>query len=81
MSEQDKLAPLPEARWLWAGKGPRPYEDAYSADQMHAYAAAAVAAAIERCAVLVETQDTYGDHVGCWFETLAAKIRASAPTK
>jgi hypothetical protein len=30
----------------------------------------------ERCARIVETQDTYGDPVGCWFETLAAKIRA-----
>lgn len=30
----------------------------------------------ERCARIVETQYTYGDPVGCWFETLAAKIRA-----
>lgn len=37
---------------------------------------AAVAAERERCARIVETQDTYGDSVGCWFETLAAKIRA-----
>ena len=42
------------------------------------YAEERVAAERERCAVLVETQDTYGDHVGCWFETLAAKIRAPA---
>ena len=38
--------------------------------------AAAVAKERERCARIVETQDTYGDSVGCWFETLAAKIRA-----
>ena len=30
----------------------------------------------ERCARIVETQYTYGDPVGCWYETLAAKIRA-----
>ena len=36
----------------------------------------AVLAEREACASLVETQDTYGDYVGCWFETLAAKIRA-----
>jgi hypothetical protein len=29
----------------------------------------------ERCAALVETQDTNGDHVGGWFELLARKIR------
>ena len=34
-----------------------------------------VAAERERCARIVETQDTYGDPVGCWFETLASKIR------
>jgi hypothetical protein len=38
--------------------------------------AARVAAERERCARIVETQDTNGDHVGCWFELLAAKIRA-----
>lgn len=37
---------------------------------------ARVAAERERCARIVETQDTHGDPVGCWFETLAAKIRA-----
>ncbi len=46
----------------------------YSAEQVRA----AVAAEREACARLVETQDTYGDSVGCWFETLAAKIRARA---
>ena len=35
-----------------------------------------VAAERERCAKLVETQDTNGDPVGGWFELLAAKIRA-----
>lgn len=36
---------------------------------------AAIAVERERCARIVETQDTYGDNVGCWFETLAAKIK------
>jgi hypothetical protein len=30
----------------------------------------------ERAARVCETQDTYGDSVGCWFETLANKIRS-----
>jgi uncharacterized protein YukE len=42
------LGPLPEARWKWAGNGPRPYEDAYSADQMRAYAAEQVAGELRR---------------------------------
>lgn len=40
------------------------------------WAAQLQAAERERCAHIVETQDTYGDPVGCWLETLAAKIRA-----
>ncbi len=32
------MTPLPTARWLWK-EGDRPYEDAYSATQMHAHAA------------------------------------------
>lgn len=68
------LPPLPEYahefRPRWPGD-----EGGFSGAQMRAYAAAAVAAERERCARIVERQDTYGDPVGCWFETLAAKIR------
>ena len=41
------------------------------------YATAAVAAENERCARLVETQDTFGDVVQSWFDLLARKIRES----
>ncbi len=44
----DQLGPLPEPRWVWAGTGPRPYEDAYSEDQMLTYAAREVAAERKR---------------------------------
>jgi hypothetical protein len=53
-TDADGLGPLPEAYWLWAGNGPRPYEDAYSADQMRDYRAEGVAAERERCAKLCE---------------------------
>ena len=48
MSTEDTPIPLPEPRWVWAGSGPRPYEDAYSADQMRDIREAAVAAANAR---------------------------------
>jgi len=35
---------LPEPRWVWAGTGPRPYEDAWSAEQMRDFRAGGVAA-------------------------------------
>ena len=80
-----ELGPLPEAR-LWydpetqrcSSMAPlRPtYEPLWDEGDMRAYAAAAVAAERERCAKLVETQDTNGNNVGGWFEMLAAKIRA-----
>jgi hypothetical protein len=50
----------------------RDVEPLYAESQM----LARVAAERERCARIVETQDTNGDSVGCWFELLAAKIRA-----
>jgi hypothetical protein len=49
-----ELPPLPEAFWL-GRTGPRPYCDAYSETQMRDYAAAAVAAEREKCAVIAET--------------------------
>ena len=52
MSAADGLVPLPEARWVWAGTGPRPYEDAYSADQMRDFRAEGVAAERERLDML-----------------------------
>lgn len=48
----------------------------FSADQVREIVAAEVAKERERCARIVESQDTYGDPVGCWLETLAAKIRS-----
>ena len=39
-----ELPPLPEPRWMWRVSASRPYEDSFSASQMRAYAAAAVAA-------------------------------------
>lgn len=67
------LPPLPaiveRANKHYAGEG--------LADAVLAYAAAAVAAERERCARIVETQDTNGDYVGGWFELLAAAIRGS----
>lgn len=53
----DLLGPLPEARWKWAGYGPRPYEDAYSADQIRDYAAAEVAKELDRCARVCEDHE------------------------
>jgi hypothetical protein len=49
----------------------------FTAEQMTAYATAAVLAERERCAILVETQDTYGDQVKSWFDFLATAIRHS----
>ena len=69
----DHLGPLPEPDFL----NDRAYwSHVYSAANMRAYAAAEVAKERERCARIVESQDTYGDPVGCWLETLAAKIRS-----
>lgn len=47
----------------------------YTAAQTRAYGEACAVAERERCAKLVETHPTNGDHVGCWFELLAAAIR------
>ena len=45
----DGLVPLPEARWVWAVlRSPRPYEDAWSAEQMRDFRAEGVAAERER---------------------------------
>jgi hypothetical protein len=53
-----------------------PIEDLYTAEQVQKFMAAAIRAERELCAQLVENQDTYGDNVGGWFDTLAEKIRA-----
>lgn len=45
-------------------------------DELERFAALVAEQERERCARLVETQDTNGDHVGGWFDLLAAKIRA-----
>lgn len=69
------LPPLPKPWDLQHDDSGKP-QVLYTAEQMTIYALTAVLAEREACASLVETQDTYGDCVGCWFETLAAKIRA-----
>ena len=45
------------------------------ADRIERFANLVAAAEREACAVAVETQDTYGDPVGGWFDILATKIR------
>lgn len=70
------LGPLPEPA-MRSGPGSMTRRDYFTAEQMRAYADAAVVAERERCAKLVETQDPNGDYgVRSWFELLAAKIRA-----
>ena len=45
---------LPEARWVWAGVGSRPYEDSYSATQMRDYGSECVAAERARMKAAIE---------------------------
>ena len=47
----------------------------FTREEVQALVAAAVKSEREACAELVETQETYGDCVGSWFDTLAANIR------
>ena len=44
--------------------------------QIQRFAALVAAAEREACARLIDEQDSYGDPVYCWFEHLAAAIRA-----
>lgn len=55
----------------------REVEPLYTRATLDAAIAEAVAKERERCARLVETQDTYGDRVEGWFDMLAAAIRTA----
>lgn len=70
----DGLGPLPEARWKWAGNGPRPYEDAYSADQMRAYAEHAVARERQRT-MFARRPGLWALHAREVLELIAAPVR------
>ena len=79
----DLLGPLPAPAVHWPqnlplhGGGEVQAATYYRAEDMRAYALQERAAERERCAKLVETQDTNGDYgVQSWFDLLAAKIRA-----
>ena len=65
------LPPMPEPigvlGWDW---------QMWTADQMRAYGAECRRMALEEAAQAIETQETNGDHVGGWFELLAANVRA-----
>jgi len=81
----EQLPPLPESEYLLAIPD-RPYdpgyvtiEDGYTADQMRAYAAAAVAAERERCALLAEAKidpEWPNDDMSQQAEGIAAAIRS-----
>ena len=62
----NELPPLPEPHWRWQTDP----ADAYTADQMRAYAAAAVAAERERCAKLCEEAKPKGGRM--WTDEQAA---------
>lgn len=85
MNAED-LGPLPEPDYV-RSEPPAFYKDEWkhtkhwTAQTVRAYALSEVEKATarerERCAKLVETQDTHGDYgVRAWFDVLAAKIRA-----
>ena len=71
----NELTPLPEPNY----PAERDYADAWTADQMQAYARAAVAAERERCAALVESRAGMRG-TGAWAALTAAadEIRARA---
>ena len=62
--------------WPRVFRGPDPLYNGYVEFAELAYAAGRKAG-MEEAARIIENQETYGDHVGNWFETLVEKIRAA----
>jgi hypothetical protein len=85
MSEQDELAPLPPQSVLDVHRPTGVKLYGYTADDMRAFRAAGVAAAVERCAVLCESTgelaaDMYGDGAEC-LQTASMCAEAIRATK
>jgi len=72
------LPPLPRCARVVEYNASKGYSfDAYTEEQMLAYASAAMAAERERCAKIVETANVAG--AGLFRRDLAARIRATPP--